>query len=100
MVEDHLVVSYDEAMHQACNPLVAPRWESFEERRSCACCGSDFNWAYVLQSEPQRMLARNNCSACGRVVCDGCSQNRQAHPHLGFVQPTRTCDGCFFRHSS
>lgn len=101
MIEDHLVKAYDEALQQACiaDPRT-PRWESFEERQVCACCEADFNWAYVLKSEPQRMLARNNCFSCGRAVCEGCSENRRAHPHLGLFAPVRTCDSCFFRHGS
>jgi len=97
MLDDHMSTSYEEALRQAClTGEVAPRWESFEERSMCACCQSDFNWAFVLKSEPQRMLARNNCYCCGKVVCEGCSQTKQAHPHLGFLQPVRTCDACRF----
>jgi len=99
MVEDHLLRSYDEALRQAClhpRPTKKRRWETFDERRICACCQSDFNWAYVLQSEPQHNLARHHCRQCGRLVCDGCSKHRKAHPLLGFEQPVRTCDTCFF----
>lgn len=97
MMEDHTVRAYDEALRQACieRPR-APRWESFEERRVCSCCDSDFNWAYVLKSEPQQMLARFHCYSCGKVVCDGCSQNRRAHRELGFICAVRTCDSCFY----
>jgi len=97
MMEDHRVRAYDEALRQACiRKTKTPRWESFEERTVCACCQADFNWAYVLKSDPQRMLARQHCYACGRVVCDGCSQNVRAHQDLGLLVPVRTCDGCFF----
>eukprot|EP00927_Polykrikos_kofoidii_P024680 TRINITY_DN22397_c0_g1_i1.p1 TRINITY_DN22397_c0_g1~~TRINITY_DN22397_c0_g1_i1.p1 ORF type:complete len:736 (-),score=107.29 TRINITY_DN22397_c0_g1_i1:121-2328(-) len=97
MVQDHLVKNYDVVMRQVCLEKVsAPTWESFEQRRVCACCSSDFNWACVLKSEPQRMLARHNCFSCGKVVCNGCSQHRQAHPRLGFTFPVRTCDACFY----
>jgi hypothetical protein len=97
MLEDHRVRAYDEALRQACirQPKTL-RWESFEERNVCACCQADFNWAYVLKSEPQRMLARHNCYSCGRVVCEGCSQNQRAHQELGLLVPVRTCDSCFF----
>merc|ERR1739848_91579 len=97
MGKDHSIKAYDEAVQQACvlEPRT-PRWESFEQRRLCTCCNADCNWAYVLQSEPQRMLARHNCFACGRVTCDGCSQNRQALPHIGFTSLVRTCDRCYF----
>merc|ERR1719262_316298 len=97
MLEDHKMSAYDEALRQACilEPRV-PTWEAFEERKTCACCEADFNWAYVLKSEPQRMLARHNCYSCGRVVCDGCSQNQRAHQELGLLVPVRTCDSCFF----
>lgn len=97
MLEDHRVRSYDEALRQACiRQPKTPRWESFEERNVCACCQADFNWAYVLKSEPQRMLARHNCYSCGRVVCNGCSQNQRAHQDIGLLVPVRTCDSCFF----
>jgi len=97
MLNDHKLDSYNEALRQACimEPTTSA-WESFDERTVCVCCGSDFNWAFVLQSDPQKMLARQHCVACGRVVCDGCSQRRVAHPLLGFFTPARTCDGCFF----
>merc|ERR1712087_658365 len=97
MLEDHLLASYDEALRQACVANAQPpQWESFEKRKRCACCDADFNWAFVLQSEPQRMLARHNCYKCGKVVCEGCFQNRAVHPQLGFIQPVRTCDACFW----
>merc|ERR1712072_1288820 len=97
MLLDHRVVSYDAAVRQACiQNAKTPKWESFEERAMCACCGADFNWAYVLQSEPQQMLARNHCFKCGRVVCMGCSQTRQAWPELGAISAVRTCDSCVF----
>merc|ERR1719401_1238428 len=98
MLNDHKLDGYAEALRQACilEPMV-PRWETLEDRTVCACCEADFNWAYVLHSETQRMLARHHCFACGRTVCDGCSQRRFAHPDLGFHDSVRTCDGCFFR---
>jgi len=97
MLDDHRVKAYDEALRQACiRRPQTPKWESFEDRSVCACCQADFNWAYVLKSEPQRMLARQHCFSCGRVVCDGCSQNKRAHQDLGLLVPVRTCDSCFF----
>jgi len=97
MLLDHKVVSYQDAVRQACIlDAKTPQWESFEDRTTCACCGADFNWAYVLQSEPQRMLARHNCFKCGRVVCHGCSQTRQAWPQLGAISVVRSCDACIF----
>eukprot|EP00929_Paragymnodinium_shiwhaense_P058178 TRINITY_DN29134_c0_g1_i2.p1 TRINITY_DN29134_c0_g1~~TRINITY_DN29134_c0_g1_i2.p1 ORF type:complete len:775 (+),score=191.37 TRINITY_DN29134_c0_g1_i2:84-2408(+) len=98
MLDDHMVASYEESLRQAClHTMNTPRWESFEERTLCSCCGADFNWAYVLRSEPQRMLARHNCYCCGKVVCEGCSPTRQAHQHLGLLLPVRTCDACKFQ---
>lgn len=99
MVSNHKVSAYDAALRQACildSDVKTPQWESFEDRETCACCGADFNWAYVLQSSPQRMLARHHCFKCGRVVCDGCSQTRQAWPQLGFASNVATCDACVF----
>lgn len=99
MLNDHHLASYAEAIQQALIPEPAtPRWEPFEERSKCACCDADFNWAFVLHSEPQRMLARHHCYSCGRGVCDGCSDRQLAHPHLGFLSPVRTCDRCFYSH--
>lgn len=97
MTEDHKTTSYDLALRQACMfDLRPPKWESFEDRTTCACCGSDFNWAYVLQSEPQRLLARHHCFKCGRVVCDGCSKSRRAWPASGAITEVRSCDSCIF----
>mmetsp|Transcript_90090 Transcript_90090/g.226720 ORF Transcript_90090/g.226720 Transcript_90090/m.226720 type:complete len:770 (+) Transcript_90090:84-2393(+) len=98
MLNDHKLCAYSDALHQALITRPAtPRWEPFHERKVCACCEDEFNWAFVLASEPQRMLARHHCFACGRAVCDGCSQRRLAHPQLGFARPVRTCDSCFFK---
>ena len=97
MLKDHQMESYARALHQAClkePPL--PSWESFDARELCACCNSDFTWAYVLQSEPQKMLSRHHCFSCGRVVCEGCSRKRLSHERLGFQMPVRTCDSCAF----
>ncbi|CAK9020540.1 unnamed protein product [Durusdinium trenchii] len=97
MLHDHKMESYARALHQACRlDVTVPAWESFDQRELCACCDSDFTWAYVLQSEPQKMLARHHCFACGRVVCEGCSRKRLAHERLGFQLPVRTCDRCAF----
>lgn len=97
MVQDHMLKEYYAAVRQACIQAPrTPRWETFDERPVCACCGSDFNWACILRSEPQRMLARHHCYSCGRVVCSGCSGSVEAHPRLGLSEPVRTCDSCLF----
>jgi len=97
MLDDHKTSAYVEALEQAC--IVQPKtptWESFDDRKVCACCNADFSWAFVLQSEAQKMLSRHHCFACGRVVCDGCSRKRLSHERLGFPMPVRTCDTCVF----
>lgn len=92
LLADHPVRAYDEVLRQACiTESRTPKWESFSERAVCACCDSDFTWAYVLSSEPQKMLARHHCFRCGQVVCDGCSQTRRSWPQIGFNMPVRTC---------
>jgi len=97
MLDDHMLKDYDETVRQACiSEPKCKRWETSEDRSTCACCEAEFHWAYVLQSEPQRMLARNHCFSCGRLVCSGCSENQQAFPSLGFSVPVRTCDTCFY----
>jgi len=97
LLYDHYLSTYVEALHEACIEHPAtPKWESFDDREVCSNCSADFNWAYVLKSEPQRMLARHHCCACGQVVCDGCCQRRLAHERLGFRFPVRTCDRCYF----
>jgi len=97
MLTNHQIEAYAESLVQAAisKPKV-PRWESFDERPVCACCQTDFSWAIVLRSEPQRMLSRHHCRRCGRVVCTGCSQRMLAQPDIGFLQPVRTCDSCYF----
>jgi hypothetical protein len=51
----------------------------------------------VERSWAQMACARHHCRACGRVVCDGCSRERQALPRFGIIEPVRCCDACFFR---
>ena len=48
------------------------------------------------RSAAQQACARHHCRACGRVVCDGCSQRRQCLPQFGIVEAVRCCDKCFF----
>ena len=50
----------------------------------------------VERSWAQMACARHHCRACGRVVCDGCSRERQALPRFGIIEPVRCCDACFF----
>jgi len=96
IIFDHEVSAYEEALRQASFVPSLTDWESFDDREVCACCQADFSWAIVLQSYPQRMLARKHCFVCGRVVCGGCSERRLPHPEIGFTEAVRTCDKCFF----
>ena len=48
-------------------------------------------------ARPRNRRARDTTArACGRVVCDGCSQRRQCLPQFGIVEAVRCCDKCFF----
>jgi len=97
MLNDHWTRCYAEGLRQAAiTEPNAPRWIPLEDHYKCACCNAAFSWAVVLQSAPQQMLARHHCFACGKGVCDGCSARRLSHPQLGFREPVRTCDRCWF----
>lgn len=36
-----------------------------------------------------------NCSSCGRVVCNDCSNSKIELPQLHYLKPVRVCDDCY-----
>ena len=119
MLDDHRGAAYLAALKSVRAVAHAlrppPRWAAFTEAGDlCACCASPFTWEQqheaaewndgLLTEEESSAraaamgaCARHHCRACGRVVCDGCSQQRQCLPQIGIVVPERCCDACFFR---
>ncbi len=63
--------------------LIAPVWVPDSIASACAVCAAGFGF----------FSRRHHCRACGRVVCDGCSQARVVIRSLGGA-PVRLCDGC------
>ena len=79
----------------------AAGWQKDEEVSGCGTCSLEFSF----------IRRKHHCRSCGRVVCDGCSQNREylAKPALNPDEPApenaadgldgictlqRICDGC------
>jgi len=98
MIKDHL----QDQMYAAIQGLKVardaqeepPPWQCYSDAACCACCESDFNWNSTLESEAQQMRDRYNCRACGKVVCDQCSQHKQRMPRVGIHEAVRVCDRC------
>ncbi|CAK9028157.1 unnamed protein product [Durusdinium trenchii] len=101
--QDHSGDSYREGLQEAllaANGIVPQPWAPVDQAAVCACCSTDFVWSTVLRSEPHRLAARCRCHACGAVVCDGCSQRKQALPKVGILREVRVCDRCFLKPSA
>ncbi|XP_076062355.1 FYVE, RhoGEF and PH domain-containing protein 6-like [Oratosquilla oratoria] len=62
----------------------APVWIPDYRVTMCQCCTAEFTLTF----------RRHHCRACGRVVCDRCSDNR-APLHYIKYQSARVCDTCF-----
>ncbi len=58
-------------------------WEPDDSRNSC-------NFCLALFSAVRR---RHHCRACGLLVCNNCSRDRQRVPAVGLL-PVRVCDAC------
>ena len=99
LLTDHKCKSYYEALLEVrtvrAAPEDPPRWTSFDEDDTCACCASRFTWASTSNSKAQQARDKHNCRSCGALVCDPCSSNRVPLPSLGLSCPVRVCDRCY-----
>lgn len=59
-------------------------WIPDSEVVSCCVCERKFS----------DMLPLHHCRACGRGVCQECSQHRKPVPHRGWDHPVRVCNAC------
>lgn len=72
-------------------PVVAPpAWAPDSSSARCA------NTACLAQFTVIRR--RHHCRACGRLLCDKCTNARAALPHFGYNEPVRVCGHCFSVH--
>jgi len=63
---------------------------------SCQVCGEPFFWNLRQMWKDKKMGVRqHHCRACGKALCDQCSNNRTIMPKNGFeIVPVRTCAQC------
>lgn len=59
-------------------------WVPLLSVTKCFACDHQFN----------QFSRRKNCHRCGQVFCKACTQKKMPVPKLGYVEPTRVCDGC------
>ncbi|XP_012529894.1 zinc finger FYVE domain-containing protein 1 [Monomorium pharaonis] len=59
-------------------------WIPDSEVVNCCVCERKFS----------AMLLLHHCRACGRGVCQECSQHRKPVPHRGWDHPVRVCNAC------
>lgn len=59
-------------------------WIPDAEVVSCCVCEREFSG----------VLSLHHCRACGRGVCQECSQHRKPVPHRGWDRPVRVCNAC------
>jgi len=60
-------------------------WEADKDIHSCCVCGSSF---------AEKKLTIHHCRACGKGVCDPCSQTKRPVKTRGWDGPVRVCDTC------
>eukprot|EP00756_Hemistasia_phaeocysticola_P001694 Hpha_TRINITY_DN11182_c0_g1::TRINITY_DN11182_c0_g1_i1::g.27964::m.27964 len=62
------------------------RWMPDKAAKACPLCGAGFGF----------FRRRHHCRACGRVVCNGCSDQRVVMGvETGYEGPQRVCEDCF-----
>ncbi|KYN07727.1 PREDICTED: zinc finger FYVE domain-containing protein 1-like [Cyphomyrmex costatus] len=59
-------------------------WIPDSEVVNCCVCERKFS----------DILSLHHCRACGRGVCQECSQHRKPVPHRGWDHPVRVCNAC------
>ena len=112
MVDDHLTKAYLSGIRSARATLAAGlchkeselgdpnhrrRYRPFSGSTLCVRCDHDYSWESTSDSAAQRLMDMHHCRSCGNVVCNACSKQRMALPHLGMPFPERVCDKCFFK---
>jgi hypothetical protein len=60
-------------------------WDSDSTSSECSNCLNRF----------KLLRRRHHCRACGKLVCDPCSQKRAPHTVEGLNSTSRVCDPCF-----
>lgn len=86
--EDAVIIFWD---------MTAQRKETPEwvESDTCQICMKPFFWNLRAMVETHTLgLRQHHCRACGRAVCDSCSNPTIAIPSLGFEFPVRVCGPC------
>jgi len=63
-------------------------WIPDSEVINCCVCDRKFS----------AILSLHHCRACGRGVCQECSQHRKPVPHRGWNHPVRVCNACVWNH--
>lgn len=67
------------------------------ESDSCEACNDPFFWNVKQMWLDKKIGVRqHHCRACGKALCEKCSQNRTTIPKFGYeFHPVRTCLGCY-----
>ena len=60
-------------------------WEADKDVVACGVCSTSF-------VESKQTI--HHCRACGKGVCDDCSQNKRPVPSRGWNSPVRVCNTC------
>ncbi|XP_025191256.1 WD repeat and FYVE domain-containing protein 2 [Melanaphis sacchari] len=69
-----------------------PAWA---ESDNCESCSRPFLWNISGIFERKQFGSRqHHCRACGRALCDKCSQEQSTIPFMGFELPVRVCKFC------
>jgi len=87
--EDSVLVAWNMASER----LQTPDWK---ESDFCEICKKPFFWNLRAMMENKTIGQRqHHCRACGKAVCDKCSNRRSPLPKMGFEFEVRLCDPCF-----
>lgn len=89
--EDSVLVFWDMTAQRK----ETPEWVNSD---TCQLCGRPFFWnVRAMMDQRQFGLRQHHCRACGRAVCDRCSNRRETIPYMGFEFPVRVCDPCYLQ---
>ncbi|BES88967.1 unnamed protein product [Nesidiocoris tenuis] len=86
--EDAVIIFWDMSAQRK----ETPEWV---ESDSCQLCRRPFFWNLRAMVETHTIgIRQHHCRACGRAICDTCSQTTIVIPKLGFEFPVRVCGPC------